>query len=118
MRFDLVIKGGQTIDDAAGLTGRNDVAIVKDRIVAVEPGIPADSAFRAIDADGLYVTPGLIDLHAHIYRGATFWGIDADASGSRGRDTVPVGSVGWKYPDHDSITLNSARWWSPRIIAP
>ena len=52
MRFDLVIKGGQTIDDAAGLTGRNDVAIVKDRIVAVEPGIPAESAFRAIDAGG------------------------------------------------------------------
>ena len=44
--------------------------------------------------------------------------VRADAAGSRGSDTVPVGSVGWKYPDHDSITLNSARWWRPRIIAP
>lgn len=96
MQFDLIIKGGQTIDDAGGLTGRNDVAIVKDRIAAVSPDIPADKAFRAIDATGLYVTPGLIDLHAHVYRGATFWGIDADAAGSRSGVTtwIDAGSAG------------------------
>ena len=96
MRFDLLIKGGETIDDAAGLTGRNDVAIRKGRIAVVEPNIPAETAFRTIDASGLYVTPGLIDLHAHVYRGATFWGIDADASGSRSGVTsfIDAGSAG------------------------
>ena len=96
MRFDLLIKGGQTIDDAAGLTGHNDVAVRQGRIAAVAPGIPAEAAFRTIAAGGLHVTPGLIDLHTHIYRGATFWGIDADAAGSRSGVTswIDAGSAG------------------------
>ena len=61
MRFDLLIKGGVTIDDAGGLSGRHDVAISRGRIAAVEPGIPADAAFQIVDATDLYVTPGLID---------------------------------------------------------
>jgi dihydroorotase len=83
MQFDLLIKGGEVVDDAAGLSGKRDVAVKKDRIAAVEPDIPASAAFQVIDANGLHVTPGLIDIHAHIYRGATYWGIDADAVGSR-----------------------------------
>ena len=110
MRFDLLIKGGETIDDAAGLTGRNDVAIRKGRIAVVEPNIPAETAFRTIDASGLLVTPGLIDLHAHIYRGATFWGIDANAAGSRSGVTswIDAGSAG-------ALTLEGLREF---IIAP
>ena len=96
MRFDLLIKGGQTVDDAAGLTGRHDIAVHKGRIAAVEANIPASTAFRTIDAAGLTVTPGLIDLHTHIYRGVTFWGIDADAEGSRSGVTswIDAGSAG------------------------
>jgi dihydroorotase len=96
MRFDLLIKGGHTIDDASGLTGRNDVAISRDRIAAVSPDIPADRSFRTIDASGLYVTPGLIDLHTHVYHGATFWGVEADGIASRSGVTswVDVGSAG------------------------
>jgi dihydroorotase len=96
MRFDLLIKGGQTIDEAAGLTGRNDVAVSRGRIAAVEADIPAEQAFRTIDASGLYVTPGLIDLHTHVYHGATFWGVDPDIIGSRSGVTtfIDVGSAG------------------------
>ena len=96
MRFDLLIKGGHTIDDAAGLSGRNDVAIRRDRIAAVAPDIPEGTAFRTIDATGLYVTPGLIDLHTHVYHGATFWGIEADAIAARSGVTswIDVGSAG------------------------
>ncbi|MBV9634387.1 MAG: amidohydrolase family protein, partial [Methylobacteriaceae bacterium] len=83
MQFDLLVKGGEVVDDAAGLSGRSDVAVNRDRIVAVEPDIPAASAYRVIDAGGLHVAPGLIDIHAHVYRGATYWGVDADAVGSR-----------------------------------
>jgi dihydroorotase len=96
MRFDLLIKGGHTIDDAGSLTGRNDVAVSRDRIAAVAPDIPSDTAFRTIDATGLYVTPGLIDLHTHVYHGATFWGVEADGIASRSGVTswVDVGSAG------------------------
>jgi dihydroorotase len=96
MRFDILIKGGEVVDDAAGLSGRRDVAINRDRIVAIDRDIPADAAFEVIDAAGLHVAPGLIDIHAHVYRGATYWGVDADAVGSRTGVTsfVDAGSPG------------------------
>ena len=96
MRFDLLIKGGVTIDDAGGLSGRHDVAVSRGRIAAVEPGIPADAAFQIVDASDLYVTPGLIDMHTHVYHGATFWGIEPDPVGSRTGVTtwIDVGSAG------------------------
>ncbi|MBV9703873.1 MAG: amidohydrolase/deacetylase family metallohydrolase [Methylobacteriaceae bacterium] len=96
MQFDLLVKGGEVVDDAAGLSGRSDVAVNRDRIVAVEPDIPAASAYRVIDAGGLHVAPGLIDIHAHVYRGATYWGVDADAVGSRTGVTswIDAGSPG------------------------
>ena len=96
MRFDLLIKGGVTIDDAGGVSGRHDVAISRGRIAAVEPDIPTNAAFQIIDATDLYVTPGLIDMHTHVYHGATFWGIDPDPVGSRTGVTtwIDVGSAG------------------------
>jgi dihydroorotase len=96
MQFDLLIKGGEVVDDAAGLSGALDVAIRKDRIAAVDRDIPASAAYQVIDAQGLYVTPGLIDIHAHVYRGATYWGVDADALGSRTGVTtwIDAGSPG------------------------
>ena len=96
MQFDLLIKGGEVVDDASGLSGRRDVAVRRDRIAAVDRDIPADSAFRVIDASGLYVTPGLIDLHTHVYHGATYWGVDADQIGPRTGVTtfIDAGSAG------------------------
>ena len=72
------------------------MAISRGRIAAVEPGIPTDAAFQIIDASDLYVTPGLIDMHTHVYHGATFWGIDPDPVGSRTGVTtwIDVGSAG------------------------
>ena len=83
MRFDLLIKNGNVIDPDAGYNGRMDVAVSRNRIAAVDPEIPAESARRVIDASGQHVTPGLIDLHSHIYKDVTFWGIDADSLGSQ-----------------------------------
>jgi len=96
LRFDLLIKGGELVDDASGLSGPGDIAINGDRIAATGRDIPAESAFQVIDATGLHVTPGLIDIHAHVYRGATYWGVDADAVGSRTGVTtwIDAGSPG------------------------
>jgi dihydroorotase len=96
MRFDLLIKGGEVVDDAAGLSGRRDVAVNGDRIAAVDREIPAEAAYRVIDATGLLVTPGLIDIHTHVYHGATYWGVEADPLGSRTGVTswIDAGSPG------------------------
>jgi|HubBroStandDraft_6_1064221.scaffolds.fasta_scaffold19636_2 dihydroorotase len=83
MQYDLLIKGGHVVDPGANLEGRLDVAIKGDRIAVVEADIPAEAAHEVIDADGTYVTPGLIDLHAHVFKGSTYWGIDGDVLASR-----------------------------------
>ncbi|MDP7448278.1 MAG: amidohydrolase/deacetylase family metallohydrolase, partial [Candidatus Latescibacteria bacterium] len=67
MDFDLLIAGGHLIDPANGLDGVRDVAVSDGRIAAVDVDIPATSAGRRIDADGLYITPGLVDIHVHLY---------------------------------------------------
>ena len=96
MHFDLLIKGGEVVDPGAGYRGRLDVAIKRNRIAAVEPNIPAESAFRVVDASGQYVTPGLVDLHTHVYHSATTWGILADPVAARSGVTtwLDVGSAG------------------------
>jgi dihydroorotase len=83
MRFDLLIRGGEVIDPGGANEGRLDVAVTRGRIAAVDGSIPRESASRVIDADGMFVTPGLVDLHTHVYRGATYWGLDPDPIASR-----------------------------------
>jgi len=104
MRFDLLIKGGEVVDPGAGYQGRMDVAVRRNRIAAVEPQIPAQAGFRVVDATGLYVTPGLIDMHAHVYEGVTYWGISPDAVGSHTGVTswIDAGSAG-------ALTLSGLR---------
>jgi dihydroorotase len=96
MRFDLLIRGGEVVDPGGGNEGRLDVAIDRDRIAAVDRAIPAEAAYRVIDADGQYVTPGLVDLHTHVFHKVTYWGIDPDPIGSSSGTTTwnDAGSAG------------------------
>lgn len=64
--FDLVLRGGHVIDPANGHDGVMDVAISGDRIARVAPDI-RESASQTVDVAGLYVVPGLIDIHVHVY---------------------------------------------------
>ncbi|MGO4838419.1 amidohydrolase/deacetylase family metallohydrolase, partial [Rhizobiaceae sp. 2RAB30] len=67
MQYELLLKGGRLVDPASGLDSLRDVAISGARVAAIDADIPADRAARVIDASGAIVTPGLIDLHSHVY---------------------------------------------------
>jgi dihydroorotase len=77
-KFDLVIKGGDVLDPSRALRGRRDIGIRYGVIEAVEPDIPAARALRVLEAGGKLVTPGLIDLHSHVYPYGSAIGIPAD----------------------------------------
>jgi len=94
---DLLIRGGMVIDPASGIHGPADVAISGGKIVALGEGIGASARARdEIDATGLLVTPGLIDIHTHVYPGCTPLSVDADALAARSGVTTMVdcGSAG------------------------
>ena len=99
--FDLLIAGGEVVDPGSGLSGELDVAIKDRKIAAVEAGIDRNRTAAVIDATGQYVTPGLVDLHTHIYWGATYWGIEPDPVAARSGVTtwLDVGSAGsYNFP--------------------
>ena len=77
-KFDLVIKGGDVLDPSQSLRGKRDIGIRWGVIEAVENEIPAARAAKTIDASGKLVTPGLIDLHSHVYPYGSAIGIPAD----------------------------------------
>src|SRR3954454_18234696 len=94
--FDLLIKGGDVVDPAAGYESHLDVAVKRDRIAAVDRDIPAESAFRVIDATGQYVTPGLVDMNATVDWLSNPRGVNPDLLAPRTGVTtwVDAGSVG------------------------
>jgi dihydroorotase len=77
-KFDLVIKGGDVLDPSQSLRGKRDIGIRFGLIEALEADIPAARALRVLDAGGKLVTPGLIDLHAHVFPYGSAIGIPAD----------------------------------------
>jgi dihydroorotase len=68
-QYDLVLKGGHVIDPKNGIDAVRDLAIREGKIAALANQIPAASAKRVVDASGLYVVPGLVDIHVHVYAG-------------------------------------------------
>jgi len=77
-KFDLVIKGGNLLDPSQKLSGVRDIGIRYGMIEAVEASIPAERAAKTINAAGKLVTPGLVDLHAHVFPYGSGIGIPAD----------------------------------------
>jgi dihydroorotase len=100
--YDTVISGGRVIDPAQGIDGVREVAIAGDRIAEVAEQLPPHTAGRVVDASGDLVMPGLVDLHAHLFWGRDYFGIDADSlawrcgvttwvdSGSAGAFSMPA----------------------------
>jgi len=77
-KFDLVIKGGEVIDPSQSLRAKQDIGIRFGTVEAIEANIPAERSLWSIDATGKLVTPGLIDLHAHVFPYGSAIGIPPD----------------------------------------
>src|SRR4030081_975985 len=92
-KFDLVIKDGDVLDPSQSLRGKRDIGIRWGAIEAIEADIPAARASKTIDATGKLVTPGLIDLHCHVYPYGSANGVPADELGAS-QGTTPCGSAG------------------------
>ena len=78
MSYDLILRGGRVIDPSQKLDAVTDVAFSQGKVARIGAGLKADSATDIRDVSGAIVTPGLIDLHTHVYWGGTSLGIDAE----------------------------------------
>jgi len=93
--LDVILKGGRIIDPANGRDAIADIGFGAGKVVAVGAGLPLQGS-EIIDARGLIVVPGLIDLHTHVYWGGTSLGVDAALVAQRSGTTtfVDAGSAG------------------------
>jgi dihydroorotase len=114
--YDLVIRGGRVIDPAQRIDTIADVAVVAGKIAAIAPALPEDAAIESIDARGLLVVPGLIDVHVHA-RDAELPPSDFLASGvttmvdagSRGADNIDsILAIARAAPNRLRLLLNVA----------
>ena len=94
--YDLVLKGGRIVDPSAGLDGILDIGVQGQTIARIAPDIPGAEAMRTIEVAGTIVTPGLIDLHAHVFEGFNRTGVHPDLAGVHAGVTtiVDAGSAG------------------------
>ena len=96
MDYELLIKGGTLIDPAQGVHALKDVAFANGMVVDVGDDLPKTEAHEVIDASGYLVTPGMIDLHVHVFYGVSHFGIQPDPTClAKGATTVvDAGSAG------------------------
>jgi dihydroorotase len=94
--YDLVLKGGTVVDPSTDLDGVLDVAVQNGLIARIAADIAGTEALRTIEVAGRIVTPGLIDLHAHVFDGFTRNGVHPDLGGVHAGVTtiVDAGSAG------------------------
>ncbi len=120
--FTLLLKGGRVIDPANGRDEPFDVAIAEKKIAAVDANIPAETAVQVVDVSGLIVTPGIIDMHTHVYTFAPtptsyVESVHADAHlfASGVTTTVDAGTAGWRnFPDFKANCIDRSK---VRILA-
>ncbi|MBK8883539.1 MAG: amidohydrolase/deacetylase family metallohydrolase [Bacteroidales bacterium] len=104
-KIDLLLKGGHVIDPRNKIDSRMDVAITDGKISQVAPDIAADKAKNVIDVSGMYVTPGLIDMHVH-----SFYGTDKGAYISGGWDALPPDGFTFRAGVTTVVDAGSAGW--------
>ncbi|QHT66429.1 amidohydrolase/deacetylase family metallohydrolase [Rhodocytophaga rosea] len=123
--IDLLLKGGHVIDPKNKIDAKMDVAIAGGKIFQVAANIPAKNAKKVVEVSGLYVTPGLIDMHTHVFYGTTPGAYIANAATSLPPDgftfragvttVVDAGSSGWRnFRQFKSQTIDKSQ---TRVLA-
>ncbi|HVN04479.1 MAG TPA: amidohydrolase/deacetylase family metallohydrolase [Bryobacteraceae bacterium] len=122
--YDLLLKGGHVIDGKNHISAVMDVAIANGKIAAVAADIPAAQALKTVDVSGLYVTPGLIDMHVHVYAGTGKRGAycgdnsvypDGFTFRSGVTTVADAGSSGWRnFPDFKDRVIDRSQ---TRVLA-
>lgn len=105
-QIDILLKGGHVIDPKNEIDAKMDVAIFENKIAQVAANIPAKNAKKVVDVSGLFVTPGLIDMHVHVFPGNDLGAYIANGLTSVAPDgftfragvttVVDAGSSGWR----------------------
>ena len=118
-RYDLLLKGGHVVDAKSRISATRDVAIAGGKIAALAENIPASSAIKTVDVTGLYVTPGLVDIHTHVMTMSGLRGslpedqnVWADSHTFRAGVTtvVDAGTSGWRnFPEQKKRILDHSR---------
>ncbi len=117
-KYNLLLKNGHVIDPKSKTSERRDIAISGGKIAAVEKSIDASTAVKVVDASGLYVTPGLVDIHVHVYAGTGMKAYTGDLSvypdGFSFRSCVTTmadaGSSGWhNFEDFKQRVIDRAK---------
>ena len=111
--FDTLVKGGTVIDGLQSGRFGADVGIKDGRIASIAGFIPTSSATTVLDASGLIVAPGFIDLHTH-YDSQIYWDPWCTISGWHGVTSVAIGNCGFgfapcKPEDRDRAMLTMSR---------
>jgi dihydroorotase len=122
--YDLLLKGGHVVDPRNGINGPMDVAVTGNKIARVADSINPSDAKKTVDVSGLYVTPGLIDIHVHVYTGT---GNKNSYTGDRSvypdgftlrsgvTTVVDAGSSGWmNFPDFKDRVIDISK---TRVLA-
>jgi dihydroorotase len=121
--YDLLLQGGRVIDPKNATDARMDLAIANGRIARVAAAIPASEARRVINVSGLLVTPGLIDIHVHVYQRPENRALDHDSSVQTDAHTfrsgvttvVDAGTSGWRtFPDFKARVIDKSQ---TRVLA-
>ena len=123
-KYDLLLKGGHVIDPKNGISAIRDVAIAGGKVAAVASRISGAEALKVVDVSNLYVTPGLIDIHVHVFAGtgerASYAGdnrVYPDGFTLRSGVTtvVDAGCAGWRnFADFKQRVIDRSR---TRVLA-
>lgn len=103
--IDILLKGGHVIDPKNNIDTKMDVAIKDNKILRVAPDIPVKDAAKVIDVTGMYVTPGLIDMHVH-----AFCGNDPGSYIADGWDALPPDGFTFRAGVTTVVDAGSAGW--------
>jgi dihydroorotase len=114
--YDVIVRGGRVIDPHNNVDARLDVGLRAGKVAAVSD-LSGQSAREEIDASGKLVTPGLIDLHTHLFKDFSIFGIDVDELSPRTGVTTSVdtGTAGWiNYAGFRKVIMEPAE---TRVLA-